>query len=250
MALPSGGALNGKLAPGMAFSIVSAAALLSAGVTENQPLPCKPVATGGVTFAYQPSTSTSATFASDFAAGCGTALATMSKALTPSQFTAAEHAFGIGGSWHVRVPAFSGSVSAISGAADMAAEATGQSGVLMSPLGMAMVSAEVASGAGRAPFLVAGDSSATWQAPLSATGLGELRHLMRLAVAKGSAHAADVRGTPVYGQAGVVKTGKNAYLSWFVGYRGNLAVAAIETGTTASQAAAAALAGAFLKIAR
>ena len=44
----------------------------------------------------------------------------------------------------------------------------------------------------------------------------------------------------------MVKTGRNAYLSWFVGYRGDLAVTAIETGTTANQAAAA-LAGAFLK---
>jgi cell division protein FtsI/penicillin-binding protein 2 len=251
VSLPSGGALNAKLAPGMAFSIVSAAALLSAGVTENQSQPCEPASTdGGVTFAYQPTASTSATFASDFAAGCGTALAAMSKTLSRSQLAAAERAFGIGGSWHLGVPAFFGSASAISGAADaedMAAEATGQSGVLTSPLSMAMVAAEVASGVGRSPSLVAGDSPATWQVPLSASSLSELRQLMRLAVAKGSAHAADVRGTPVYGQAGVVKTGKNAYLSWFVGYRGNVAVATVETGRTASQAAAAALAGAFLK---
>jgi cell division protein FtsI/penicillin-binding protein 2 len=250
LGLPSGGELNGKVAPGMSFSIVSAAALLSAGVPEDQPQPCEPVATdGGVTFAYQPTTSASATFASDFAAGCGTALASMAKTLTASQLKAAEQAFGIGGTWHLHVPAFSGSASAASGAADLAAEATGQSGVLMSPLGMAMVAAEVASGVGRAPFLVAGDTPATWSAPLSAGALGELRQLMRLAVAKGSAHPADVSGTAVYGQAGVVQTGKNAYLSWFVGYRGDLAVAAIETGRTASQAAAAALAGAFLKTA-
>jgi len=249
--LPSGGALNGQVSPGMAFSIVSAAALLSAGVSVNQSLPCEPGANdGGVAFAYQPTTSATATFASDFAAGCGTAFATMSRTLSPTQLAAAERAFGIGGAWHVRVPAFSGSASAISGQADMAAEATGQSGVLMSPLGMAMVAAEVASGVGRAPYLVAGDSSAALRAPLSATALGELRQLMRLAVSKGSAHAANLSGTPVYGQAGVVKTGKHAYLSWFVGYRGDVAVAAIETGTTASQAAAAALAGAFFKAAR
>jgi cell division protein FtsI/penicillin-binding protein 2 len=263
--LPSGGPLNGKVAPGMAFSIVSGAALLSAGVPENQPMPCEPVTTdGGVTFAYQPITSATATFASDFATGCGTAFATMSQTLSPSQLTAAERAFGIGGSWRLRVPAFSGSASVASGKADVAAQATGQSGVLMSPLGMAMVAAEVASGVGRAPFLVADDSQATWQAPLSTTALGELRQLMRMAVADGSARAANVSaakvsgarasdaqasGAKVYGQAGVVKTGAHAYLSWFVGYRGDLAVAAIETGTTASQAAAAALAGAFMKTA-
>ena len=248
-ALPGGGALNGKVAPGMAFSIVSAAALLSAGVTVNQRLPCKPVAVvGGVPFTYQPGTATSDTFASDFAAGCGTAFANMSKTLSPSQLTATERAFGIGEEWNLHLPAFSGSATAVSGAADVAAETIGQSGVLVSPLGMATVAAEVAAGVGRAPVLIAGDPGATWTAPVSGSELSELRQLMRLAVSSKSApgHAADVSGAPVYGQAGVVKTGSNAYLSWFVGYRGDLAVAVVETGTSASQAAAS-LAGAFLK---
>jgi hypothetical protein len=69
---------------------------------------------------------------------------------------------------------------------------------------------------------------------------------MRLAVKSGAAHGANLPGAEVYGQAGVVKTGANGYLSWFVGYRGDMAVAAIETGTTANQAAAS-LAGDFLK---
>jgi membrane peptidoglycan carboxypeptidase len=67
---------------------------------------------------------------------------------------------------------------------------------------------------------------------------------MRLAVTSGSAHAADLSGAPVFGQAGVVQSGRRSYLSWFVGYRGSLAVAVLETGSTADQAAAA-LAGAF-----
>jgi cell division protein FtsI/penicillin-binding protein 2 len=247
MRLPDGGTLNGKVAPGMSFSIVSAAALLRARVAENQPLACQPTATvGGVTFSYQASRPSTATFASDFASGCGTAFANLSRALTWVQLTAAERAFGIGSSWHLPVPAFSGSASQASGAAEMAAQAIGQSGVLMSPLGMAMVAAEVDSGVGLSPQLVEGDTAATSQPPMSATILSELRHLMRLAVKSGAARSANLPGAEVYGQAGVVKTGANAYLSWFVGYRGDLAVAAIETGTTPKQAAAS-LAGAFLK---
>jgi len=248
-ALPDGGALNGRVAPGMAFSIVSAAALLASGVTVNQSLPCEQVAyVGGVTFTYQPSKPTTDTFASDFAAGCGTAFASMSRTLSPSQLTTTERAFGIGNAWDLHLPAFSGSATAVSGAADVAAQTIGQSGVLVSPLGMAMVAAEVASGVGRAPALVAGDPPATWAAPMSGGELKELKQLMRLAVTSKSApgHAADVPGAQVYGQAGVVKTGQNAYLSWFVGYQGGLAVAVVETGTSASQAAAS-LAGAFLK---
>jgi cell division protein FtsI/penicillin-binding protein 2 len=246
--LPDGGStLTGKVAPGMSFSIVSAAALLSARVAEDQPLPCQPTATvGGVTFSYQASGPSTATFASDFATGCGTAFATLSRTLTASQLTAVERGFGIGSTWHLEVPAFSGSASAATGAAEMAAQAIGQSGVLMSPLGMAMVAAEVDSGVGRSPELIAAEPSTTIQAPMSAAGLVELRQLMRLAVKSGAAHAADLPGAEVYGQAGVVKTGANAYLSWFVGYRGDMAVAAIETGTTANQAAAS-LAGDFLK---
>jgi cell division protein FtsI/penicillin-binding protein 2 len=246
--LPDGGStLTGRVAPGMSFSIVSAAALLRAGVAEDQPLPCQSTATvGGVTFSYQASGPSTATFASDFASGCGTAFATLSRTLTSVQLTAAERAFGIGASWNLGLPAFSGSTSTVSGPAEMAAQAIGQSGVLMSPLGMAMVAAEVDSGAGLSPQLIAGNPAATSQPPMAADSLTELRQLMRLAVKSGAAHPADLSGAEVYGQAGVVKTGANAYLSWFVGYRGDMAVAAIETGTTANQAAAS-LAGDFLK---
>jgi cell division protein FtsI/penicillin-binding protein 2 len=247
--LPSGGALGAKVEPGMAFSIVSAAALLSAGIGANHPLPCEPVAdVGGVTFTYQPAASNTATLASDFAEGCGTAFANMSRTLTAQQLASAERSFGIGASWQLPVAAFSGSAQAVSGEADVAAQATGSGGVLMSPLGMATVAAEVASGAGHTPVLLASDSSATRAVPLSAAELTELRQLMRLAVTKGSAGAANLPGTPVYGQAGVVKSGENSYLSWFVGYRGSLAVAVLQTGTTAKQAAAA-LAGHFLQAA-
>jgi cell division protein FtsI/penicillin-binding protein 2 len=243
--LPS--ALNGKVAPGMSFSIVSAAALLTNGVPEKEPLPCQPTTTvGGVTFSYQAAASSTSTFESDFAAGCGTAFATLSRTLSASRLTSVEHAFGIGLPWDLKVPAFSGSATAAAGPADLAAQTIGQSGVLMSPLGMAMVAAEVDSGVGRSPQLVVGGTPATWSTPLSATSLAELRQLMRLAVVSGAAHQADLRGAQVYGQAGTDKMGAHSYLSWFVGYRGDMAVAAIETGTSADQAAAA-LAGAFLK---
>ena len=245
--LPAGGALNAKIEPGMAFSIVSAAALLSTGVDANHPLPCEPVAdVGGVTFTYQPVTTSTATLASDFADGCGTAFANMSRTLTPQQLASAERAFGIGAPWQLRLSAFSGSAPTVSGEAAVAAQATGTGGVLVSPLGMATVAAEVAAGIGRSPVLLPTDSPVTWQAPVAGTELQQLRQLMRLAVTSGSASAANLPGTAVYGQAGVVQTGKHAFLSWFVGYRGSLAVAVLETGTSASQAAAA-LAGSFLK---
>jgi cell division protein FtsI/penicillin-binding protein 2 len=243
--LPKGGVLNAKVQPGMAFSIVSAAALLSTGIDPDHPLPCEPVANvGGETFTYQPATPGTATLATDFADGCGTAFANMSRTLTAQQLTSMERGFGIGAAWKLPLSAFSGTAPAVSGEAQVAAQATGAGGVLMSPLGMAAVAAEVAAGTGHSPVILPTDPAAAWQAPLTPAELAQLRQLMRLAVAKGSAHAADLPGTPVFGQAGVVQSGPHSYLSWFVGYRGNLAVAVLETGTTAGQAAAA-LAGTF-----
>ena len=86
MPLPSGGLLNSRIQPGIAFTIVSAAALLRDGLPVSSPLPCQGVANvGGQTFTYAPGQSASATFASDFAAGCGTAFATASLRLTPAR---------------------------------------------------------------------------------------------------------------------------------------------------------------------
>lgn len=247
--LPSGGGLNARVEPGMAFSIVSAAALLSTGIGVNHPLPCEPVTeVGGETFTYQPSASAAATLATDFADGCGTAFANLSRTLTTQQLTSTERAFGIGAGWQLRLPAFSGSAAAVSTEAEMAEQATGTGGVLMSPLSLAAVAAEVADGTGHTPVLMPAQSSASLKPPLTTAQLAELQQLMRLAVQSGSAHAANLSGTPVYGQAGTVQSAKNSYLSWFVGYRGNLAVAVLETGATAGQAAAA-LAGHFLSAA-
>jgi cell division protein FtsI/penicillin-binding protein 2 len=244
--LPAGGTLNAKVKPGMAFSIVSAAALLGTGYAGDTPLPCRAVATvGGQTFTYQPGRSSATNFAADFATGCGTAFATTAPDLTASQLSQVEKAFGIGADWNMRPTAFSGSAAAASGAADLAAQLTGTGGVLMSPLGMAMVAAEVDAGTGHTPVLIASDPAADWQAPLTAAKLGELRQLMRQAVRSGAAREANVSGAPVYGQAGVVQTGAHAWLSWFVGYRGGMAVAVLETGTSPAQAATS-LAGAFL----
>ena len=150
-------ALNGKVAPGMSFSIVSAAALLSNGVPAERAAALRPTTTvGGVTFSYQASASTTSTFASDFATGCGTAFATLSRTLSATQLTSVERAFGIGSSWNLGAPSFSGSAATASGAADVAAQTIGPSGVLMSPLGMATVAAEVDAGVGRSPQLVTG----------------------------------------------------------------------------------------------
>jgi cell division protein FtsI/penicillin-binding protein 2 len=249
VSLPPGGPLSAKLAPGMAFSIVSASALLSSGVSAKMALPCETIAdVGGVTFTAQDTPAWPASFASDFASGCSTAFANMARSkLSAQQLAGAEKGFGIGANWQL-AQGFSGSAPALSDEGSVAAQATGSGGVLVSPLGMAAMAAEVASGTGHSPTMLSTDHSTAWAAPVTSGALAELQQLMLQAVEKGSAHAAYLPGTPVYGQAGVVQTGARSYLSWFVGYRGTLAVAAVEAGSTPAQAAAS-LAGQFLKAA-
>jgi cell division protein FtsI/penicillin-binding protein 2 len=117
----------------------------------------------------------------------------------------------------------------------------------MSPLSMARVAAVVDTGTWHTPQLIA-DAADPAGTPLSPDDMSALRALMRGAVRSGAAQAANVPGAPVYGQVGLVHTG-SGWLSWFVGFRGDVAFTVIESGQT-SRLSAAALAGAFLSAIR
>jgi cell division protein FtsI/penicillin-binding protein 2 len=244
--LPAGGALDAKLVPGTAFTIVSAAALLGAKVTvPTTPISCENSLTvSGQTFTSD-GTGAQQPFSVDFAQDCSTAFAGLSERLSPGAFTEAVKEFGIGSDWSaLPVPAFSGSVAPTTDAAVLAADTIGRGNVQVSMLAMAMVAAVVDSGSWRVPEVLAGDPGGRVGRALDAGELSALRGLMRDAVRSGAARAANVRGPKVYGQVGLVRTGSR-WMSWFVGFRGDVAFAVIESGRT-PQVSAAALAGAFL----
>jgi cell division protein FtsI/penicillin-binding protein 2 len=247
--LPAGGALNARMTPGNAFTIVSTAALLGTGVSTSAEIPCTSVAVvggkqftdGGVSSSLGPNPS----FSTDFAQGCGTAFAGLSRRLTSKGLSQAASGFGIGKNWQLPLSAFSGSVPPASGDGQLAAETVGQ-GVQVSPLGMALIAAEVESGVSRSPVLVTSppDGSAATRSPFTQGDLNSLRALMRQAVTSGSARDADLPGTPVYGQTALVHTG-SSWQSWFVGFRGDVAFAVIESNQS-SQLSASAIAAQFL----
>ena len=111
-ALPADGALNAKLTPGTAFTIVSAAALVKYGACRaSTSIPCaSSFNVGGQTFTSE-GTGEPKPFSTAFAEGCGTAFAQLSERLTASQWTQVVREFGIGSDWsQLQVPAFSGSV--------------------------------------------------------------------------------------------------------------------------------------------
>jgi len=247
-ALPAAGPLAAKLVPGTAFTIVSAAALLSDGLTASTQISCENSFTvGGQTFTSG-GTGEEKPFSADFADGCGTAFAGVSERLSPSQFDQVVTDFGIGANWSpAPVPLFSGSAPSAAGQAALAAETIGLGNVRVSPLSMAMVAAEVDSGSWHAPQVIEGatDPVSKPGAALDPSVMSALRSLMRSAVSSGAAQAANLPGGPVYGQVGLVHSG-SGWMSWFVGYRGNVAFTVLESGRTA-ELSAAALAGAFLR---
>ena len=242
--------LNAKLTPGTAFTIVTAGALVSHDVTASTPISCANSFTvGGQTFTSDGS-GTQKPFSTAFAQGCGTAFAQLSERLSPSQWAQVIKEFGIGSDWsQLPVPAFSGSVPPASDGA-LAAQNIGQGNVKMSLLSMAMVAAAVDAGSRHIPQMIQAspDPPSTPGTAMNADMMSALRGLMRGAVRSGAAQAASTPGAQAYGQVGLVHTG-SGWTSWFVGYRGNVAIAAIESGKT-PQLSAAALAGAFFAAAR
>ncbi len=119
----------------------------------------------------------------------------------------------------------------------------------VSPLDMALAASVVDSGRWHAPSLVTGlaDPSSTARAAESPQVLGALRLLMREAMTTSSNKLANVGGN-VFGQVGNApfSSGHQLRISWFVGYKGNIAFAVVQLGKSSSVSAAP-LAGSFLR---
>jgi cell division protein FtsI/penicillin-binding protein 2 len=246
--------LDGQYPPGAAFTIVSTEALLAKGVTVNTRIPCTIGNTvGGHNFSNVPPKTRAdmnATLGGDFAQSCATAFAGLSMRLSAAELNKAAAGFGFGRTWQLPLPGFSGTVGSANGVTQLAAATIGQGNVKVSPLTMAEVAAQVDTGIWHEPSLVTRppDAQQSRQTPFAAGTLASLRSLMRDAVRSGAARSANVSGQLVYGQVGTaqLKAGKHPrWATWFVGYRGDVAFAAVEF-TASSRVSAAPLARSFL----
>jgi cell division protein FtsI/penicillin-binding protein 2 len=252
--IPSIDPLAGQYPPGAAFTIVSTEALLAKGVTADTPIPCTPVNTvGGHNFRNVPNKTKAdqgATLGGDFAQSCATAFAGLSLRLSTAELNKAAAGFGFGRLWQLPLHGFSGTVGTSAGVTQLAAATIGQGNVKVSPLTMADVAAQVATGTWHEPALVTRppDAQQSRQTPFAAGTLASLRDLMRNAVRSGAARRANVSGPMVYGQVGTapLTSGKHQkWATWFVGYRGDIAFAAVVFSTS-PQVSAASLARRFL----
>ena len=252
--MPAIDPLAGQYPPGAAFTIVSTEALLAKGVTVNTPIPCTTVNTvGGHNFRNVPPKTKAdmgATLAGDFAQSCATAFVGLSLRLNTAELNKAAAAFGFERTWQLPLKGFSGAVGTASSVTQLAAATIGQGNVKVSPLTMADVAAQVATGTWHEPVLVTRppDAQQSRQTPFAAGTLASLRDLMRDAVRSGAARRASVGGQLVYGQVGttLLTSGKHKkWATWFVGYRGGIAFAAVEF-TGSPRVSAASLARSFL----
>ncbi|AWT43784.1 MULTISPECIES: penicillin-binding transpeptidase domain-containing protein [Streptomyces] len=230
-------AFLGKLAPGSTMKIITAATLIDNDVTTaDGPAPCPPDALWeGQTFhnlkGLEPDGN--ATLAQSFAVSCNTAFIKYVDDLKTESLTEeAEQRFGLGqDNWKTGIPSFDGSVPA-AGGPDKAANLIGQGQVQMSPLNMASVTATAMTGTFRQPVIVPQslDGRELAQARgLSSDTVRQLRSMMNRTATTGTAARAmaGLKGKIGAKTGSAEVDGQAKSNSWFTGYRGDVAAAAM-----------------------
>lgn len=232
-------AFQGQAAPGSTMKIITAAMLIDNGVTSmNGPAPCPDTAV------WQSQTfknltgmapNENATLANSFMRSCNTAFVKLidEEPLTDASLAQeAEQRFGLGrDDWRTGIASFDGSVPA-AGGPDRAAGAIGQGQVQMSPLNMASVTATAITGTFRQPYLVPpglDDRRLARAQGLKASTAAQLKQMMRLTATRGTAQEA-MRGLTgdIGAKTGSAEVDGNAKSnSWFTGFRGDIAAAAM-----------------------
>jgi cell division protein FtsI/penicillin-binding protein 2 len=236
----------GRYAPGSTFKIVSALALLRAGVTPTTSVSCPPTTVvDGKSFKnysdYPASGLGQIRFEDAFANSCNTAFIGQRAKLHGDALAQAAAALGLGVDHDTGFPSYFGQVGQPSSQTQAAASMIGQGSVLASPMAMASVVASVVKGSTVVPSLLPDQKVDAKQpsTPLTATEARELRLLMRGVVQRGSGRVlGDLPGGQVIAKTGTAEYGTKLPLpthAWMVAGRGDLAVAVfVEQGQSGS----------------
>ena len=245
-------AFEGTYPPGSTFKVVTTSALIREdGLTPDTPVDCPPTrVVGGRTFRnFEGRAGGAGPFSRSFAESCNTAFVGLSRQLESDALSRAARIFGLGREIDAGLPAFCGRVRLSDDPAALAAAAIGQDGVLVSPLSLAGVAATVADGRWRSPRLLPAGSPPVGR-PLLDRSLQDLRSLTRQVVAEGTAEVlADLPGE-VHGKTGTAEYGQGdppPTHAWFIGYRGDLALAVLVEGGRSGGEVAAPIAERFLR---
>ena len=228
-------AMDGGFPPGSTFKILDSTALFEHGLTPSSAASCpKTITEDGEVFHNAEGDGPVSTLLQAFTESCNTAfIGLVSNDLSAAAIRSTAALYGIGKTTHIGVTAFSGSVPKPIDGADLAATSIGQGRVLMSPLDMAMVAAAADTGTVHAPTLVSGSSTTTTATAatrkLPASVVQSLHTLMASVVTSGTAAGTGLpAGT--YAKTGTAEYGTTKPFkldAWLVGFRGNIAFAAL-----------------------
>ncbi|MFD3803485.1 penicillin-binding transpeptidase domain-containing protein [Streptomyces sp. NPDC058619] len=233
-------AMTGNRAPGSTMKVVTAAMLLDRGlVAADKPAECtKDVVWGGRTFHNLKNFELpGATFAKSFAQSCNTAFIKPIDGVRDDAALSkeAQEVFGIGLDWKTGIKSTDGKVPTATGAEEAAAY-IGQGRITMNPLNVASVTATARTGVFRQPLLVSPDldgrTVATAERRMKPAVQQQLVSMMRLTATSGTGARAMA---PVGGDKGA-KTGSaevdgaGSPDSWFTGFSGDVAAAAMVEG--------------------
>ncbi len=152
------GALQGAYPPGSTFKVLLSAALIGRGMSPSSAVTCPPAVTvDGEVFHNAEGDGPTQTLDGAFTESCNTSFIDLALShLHPRDLPATAALFGLQRTPRIGVPAFAANVTAPRSRTAMAAASIGQDTLTFSPLGMAMVAADVDHGSVLAPRLVAG----------------------------------------------------------------------------------------------
>jgi cell division protein FtsI/penicillin-binding protein 2 len=235
-------AFLGTYPPGSTFKIVTATALLQAGMSPDDEVDCPAEVTlGGAHFPNAGSRDLGTiSLASAFAESCNTTFTAQAvEHLTASSLAAVARAFGFDTDPDAGLPAATPRYPEPVDTAELAASAMGQGRVLVTPLEQASIAAAIAADGWMPPTLVPGPADRT-RIPLDPAVAAQVADMMLLTVTDGTAGNARVPGEDVYGKTGSAEYDDQGDThAWFVGYWGHLAIAVIvEDGGSGGQTSA------------
>lgn len=243
-------ATYGQAAPGSTFKMVSALALLRAGLTPESNVSCPTsVSVDGKRFEnyddYPASSLGEIPLRTAVAQSCNTAFIGQRAKVGKGDLADAAGSLGLGIDHDLGFPAYFGQVPDPASETEAAADLIGQGKILASPMVMASVIASIQAGETVIPHLIddpdVGDSKATGT-KLTTAEAKQLRTMLRQTVTSGSGIGlADLPGPPAIAKTGTAQFddgGKNALHAWMVAAHGDLAVAVyVDRGESGSRTA-------------
>ncbi|MGW0366439.1 penicillin-binding transpeptidase domain-containing protein [Streptomyces sp. NPDC002990] len=234
-------AMEGTRAPGSTMKIVTAAMLLDKGLVAADKVAACPATASwdGKAFHNLKNFSLEGqTFATSFAKSCNTAFISLIDDVNDNGALPREarEVFGIGLDWKAGVSSWDGSVPEASGPV-AAAEYIGQGTIRMNPLNIASITATARTGVFRQPVIVKasldGRTLASAPRAMKPGVSAQLVTMMRQTAVSGtgSAAMAQVKGADKGAKTGSAEVdGAGSPDSWFTGFSGDLAAAAMVEG--------------------